>query len=408
MSDFFQNGAITTLHRLGTRSLEGLEADLAEHIKVNPIALILPCLITELEGPALGPIVRHLAEVRYIEEIVVALGRADRHQFEFARRFFAPLGSRCRIIWIEGPHVQECIRLLEQNELRIGPPGKGRATWLSIGYVLAGGQCSVIGLHDCDILTYDRELPGRLLYPLADPSLGFEYSKGYYPRFTDRLNGRVTRLFLTPLVRSLTKLLGPVPFLEYLDSFRYPLAGEFAMHVNLARSVRIPGDWGLEVGMLAEVYRNTSIRRICQVDITQNYDHKHQPLSPDDASRGLNRMAQDICTSLLRTLAMEGEVFGSGFYTSLKVSYLRAAQDAVRSYHDVAAINGLNFDRHEETMAVEVFSRALGRARENFEADPLAFGGLPNWNRVTAAIPDFIEHYRAGIDADNKSKQGNR
>jgi glucosyl-3-phosphoglycerate synthase len=259
----------------------------------------------------------------------------------------------------------------------------------------------VLGLHDCDILTYDRELLGRLLYPLADPSLGYEYAKGYYPRFTDHLNGRVTRLFVTPLVRSLSHLLGPVHFLEYLDSFRYPLAGEFGMHVNLARSVRIPGDWGLEVGMLAEVYRNTSLPRICQVDIAANYDHKHQPLSPDDASRGLNRMARDICTSLLRTLAMEGQMFGPGFYTSLKISYLREAQDAVRSYHDVAAINGLAFDRHAETLAVEVFSRSLDRAREDFEADPLAFGGLPNWNRVAAAIPDFLERYREAIDADN-------
>lgn len=113
-------------------------------------------------------------------------------------------------------------------------------------------------------------------------------------------------------------------------------------------------------------------------------------------------MSRDICTSLLRTLAMEGEIFGPGFYTSLKVSYLREAQDAVRSYHDVAAINGLKFDRHEETMAVEVFSRALDRAREDFEADPLAFGGLPNWNRVTAAIPDLLDRYRAGIDRDNR------
>lgn len=400
MSDFYQNGLITTLHRLGARSIESLEADLAEHSKLNPIALILPCLITELEGPAMGPIVRELAKVQYLDEIVVALGRADRQQFEAARKFFAPLGPKCRILWIEGKHMQESIRLLERNELRIGPPGKGRATWLSIGYVLAGEQCNVIGLHDCDILTYDRSLLGRLVYPLVDPSLGFEYSKGYYPRFTDKLNGRVTRLFVAPLVRCLTQLLGKVPFLEYLNGFRYPLAGEFAMHVNLARSVRIPGDWGLEVGMLAEVYRNTAPRRICQVDIADNYDHKHQPLSQDDASKGLNRMARDICTSLLRTLASEGQIFGPGFYTSLKIAYVRAAQDAIRSNHDVATINGLKFDRHAESVAVEMFSLALDRASEDFEHDPLAFGGLPNWQRVTSAIPDFLDAYRAGIDAD--------
>lgn len=402
MSDFFQNGVITTLHRLGRQDIQDLETKLEEHSKLNPIALVLPCLITELEGPALPRIVQELEQVRYLDEIIVALGRADRRQFEFARRFFRPLGPRCRILWIEGYRVQEFIRLLADNDLGIGPPGKGRATWLSIGYTLAGDRCQVIALHDCDILTYDRTLLARLCYPLVDPGFGYEYGKGYYSRTTDRLHGRVTRLLVTPLVRVLLGILGDVPFLKYLDSFRYPLAGEFAMHIHLARSVRIPGDWGLEVGMLAEVYRNTSVRRVCQVDISENYDHKHQDLSPDDASGGLNRMARDICKSLLRTLAMEGVVLGPAFYTTLKVAYVRTAQDVVRSYQDDATINGLRFDRHTEIQAIEVFSHALDLARNDFEADPLAFGGLPNWMRVTSAIPDFLDQYRAAIDADNK------
>jgi glucosyl-3-phosphoglycerate synthase len=201
-------------------------------------------------------------------------------------------------------------------------------------------------------------------------------------------------------VRALQKLVGPVPFLGYIDSFRYALAGEFAMSADLARAVRIPGDWGLEVGMLAEVYHRTSPRNVCQVDIADNYDHKHQGLSPDDASTGLNRMARDIARSLLRTLAMEGTVYGAGFYTSLKVAYLRTAQDAIQAYANDAAINGLPFDRHEESLAVEVFSRSLETAGEDFEADPLLTAGLPNWNRVISAMPDILTQYREAIEAD--------
>jgi glucosyl-3-phosphoglycerate synthase len=401
MSDFYQNGVIATLHKLGRQDLESLERRLDQHAQSVKGALILPCLYTEIEGPAMGKIVEQLAQVRYLEEIVVALGTADRRQFEYARRFFAPLGERCRILWIEGPRVQEFIRLLAENELGIGPPGKGRATWLSLGYVL-GGSCRIIALHDCDILTYDRALLARLIYPLMDASLGYEYGKGYYSRVSDKLNGRVTRLFLTPLVHTLIQLVGPTAFLRYVDSFRYPLAGEFAMTVDLARSVHIPGDWGLEVGMLAEVYRNTSTRRVCQVDIAENYDHKHQPLSGEDASAGLHRMTRDITKTLLRTIAMEGVVFPGGFYPSLKVAYLRQAQDAVRVYHDDAILNGLLFDRHAESSAVEVFTRALSRACEEFEADPLAYTGLPNWNRVDAAIPDFLERFRDAVDADSR------
>jgi glucosyl-3-phosphoglycerate synthase len=155
MTDFFQNGVITTLHRLGREPLADLEARLVDHAETNPVALVLPCLITELDGQALPAIVRHLAGVPYLDQIVVALGRADRDQFHQARRFFAPLGERCRIIWIESPGVQQKIRELRDNALDIGPPGKGRATWLSFGYVLAQGRARVIALHDCDIMTYD-------------------------------------------------------------------------------------------------------------------------------------------------------------------------------------------------------------------------------------------------------------
>jgi len=401
MGDFFQNGVITTLHRLGTAPPERLDSELRQLSRTHPVSLVIPCLVTELERPAIEGIMRELLSVHYLDEIVIALGRADRHQFEHARRFFAPLGSRARLLWIEGEHVQNLIRVLLDNGLDIGPPGKGRASWLSIGYVLARARSTVIALHDADILTYQRSILDRLCYPLVNPSLGYEYAKGYYARVTDRLHGRVTRLFLTPLVRSLIQLVGAVPYLRYLDSFRYALSGEFAMQTAVARSIRIPGDWGLEIGMLAEVYRNTSLRKVCQVDVADAYEHKHQSLSRDDAAAGLNRMACDICQSVLRTLAMEGVLFGQGFYTSLKVTYLRQAQDAIRSYHDDAVTNGLTFDRHSETLAVEVFLGALERGCEEFERAPLAQTGLPNWNRVTSAIPDFLPRYREAIDADN-------
>lgn len=401
MSDFFQNGVITTLHRLGTAPTKTLEAELRVHSRTNPVSLVIPCLISELERPAIGRIVNELTKVDYLEEIVIPIGRADRRQFEQARRFFAPLGKRCRLIWIEGEGVQGFIRMLLENRLDIGPPGKGRASWLSIGYILASGRDTAIALHDADIVSYDRSMLGRLCYPLVNPSLSYEFSKGYYARVTDRMHGRVTRLFLTPLVRSLIQLAGSLPYLRYLDSFRYALSGEFAMHSDLARYVRIPGDWGLEIGMLSEVFRNASPRRICQVDVAETYEHKHQSLSQDDSQAGLNRMAGDICKSVLRTLAVEGVVFGPGFYTTLKVAYLRHAQDAIRSHHDDAVTNGLLFDRHAETLAVEVFVHALDRGCEEFERAPIAMTGLPNWNRVTAAIPDFLPRYREAIDADN-------
>jgi len=255
-------------------------------------------------------------------------------------------------------------------------------------------------VHDCDIRTYDREFLARLCYPVANPNLNYEFAKGYYGRVADRLYGRVTRLFVTPLLRAMKATLGSQPLLDYLDSFRYPLAGECAMTTDLARINRIPSDWGLEIGTLVEVYRNCSPKRICQVELTENYDHRHQDLSEHDATRGLHRMVVDIASSAIRNLASYGVEFDAGFLNTLTAAYRRTAQDAIASYSDDAVLNGLVFDRHEEELAVETFSRALRAAGLGFVRDPMDVPQIPNWNRVASALPGFLEELREAVEAD--------
>jgi len=69
---------------------------------------------------------------------------------------------------------------------------------MAFGYVLANEKSKVIVLHDCDILSYDREFLARLCYAVVNPNLGYEFCKGYYARVTNKMHGRVTRLFVTP------------------------------------------------------------------------------------------------------------------------------------------------------------------------------------------------------------------
>jgi glucosyl-3-phosphoglycerate synthase len=287
--------------------------------------------------------------------------------------------------------VQGCSGPWTSEGSRPGQDGKGRSCWLAYGYLLAKGDCRVIALHDCDIVNYDRQLLARLCYPLMHPHLAFEFCKGFYARVTDRMHGRVTRLFVTPLVRSMFDMEPSASFLRFLDSFRYPLAGEFAMDINLARVNRIPADWGLEVGVMAEVYRNCALSRICQADLTDNYEHKHQSLSADDPTKGLARMASDIAKSLFRTLAAEGFIFTQDHFRSLEVRYVRMAQDTIARYYADAMLNGLKFDRHGEEMAVAAFARSLRDAAREFIIDPLGLPLIPNWNRVNAAIPEFSD-----------------
>jgi glucosyl-3-phosphoglycerate synthase len=405
MPDFHQSGGITTLHRLGRPDVERLEAELLSYSGARPIALVLPCLYAEIRGPALKRIIEALGAVRYLRQVVVSVsGTRHRDEFEEMCALFEEVRTTCdggaTLIWTDGPRFQELYGQLRLEGLNPGGEGKGRGVWTAYGYVLAKNVARVIALHDCDVLEYRRELLARLCYPTANPNLDYEFAKGYYGRVTERLYGRVTRLFMTPLLRAMKSILGPLPFLEYLDSFRYPLAGECSMTTDLARINRIPGDWGLEVGVLGEVFRNSSQKRICQVEIVENYEHKHQELSEHDATRGLHRMVLDIGSSLIRTLASYGVEFSAGFLNTLTAAYVRTAQDAIARYSDDAALNGLHFDRHEEEVAVETFSRALRTAGLNFVRDPMGAPQIPNWNRVTSALPGFLAELRRAVEAD--------
>jgi glucosyl-3-phosphoglycerate synthase len=402
MADFYQTGVVATFHRLGRFSLEKIEAELSWYSQERPIALVLPSLYSELAGEALKGILKELKHVKYVREIVVALGPATEEEFKRARDFFSVLPQKTKIIWNTGPRITEIYRSIEASELPTGEAGKGKSVWMAYGYVLSQQNFHVIAIHDCDIVTYSRDLLARLCYPVTNPSLDYDFCKGFYTRVTDRLHGRATRLLVTPLIRSLEKIIGYHPLLLFFDSFRYSLAGEFAMDVDLARVNRIPGDWGLEVGMLAEVYRNTSLRRVCQVDIAENYEHKHQILSPEDANRGLHKMAVDICKSIFRTLASEGIVFSEGFFKTLVATYVRTAQDMLKRYDDDASINGLFFDRHEESLAVETFTSGIKQASEKIMEDPLGVPLIASWDRVTSAIPDILGRIRAAVKADNE------
>ena len=106
MSDFFQNGTVTTFHNLTDRPVEDLEADLLKFSKKRPLGLILPSLFSELEGKALANIVEELKKVPYLSEIVIGLDQANEAQFEYAKQYFAGLPQNFKIIWNDGPRMQ--------------------------------------------------------------------------------------------------------------------------------------------------------------------------------------------------------------------------------------------------------------------------------------------------------------
>jgi glucosyl-3-phosphoglycerate synthase len=401
MPDFYQSGPITTLHGFGTFELPDLEALLTKASRSNKIGLVLPVTSSDMRAAPFGEIVADLCGATYVDTIIVTLGMApELEDYRETLAKVAPLGERAQVLWTDGPRVTALYDELISAGLSLSIPGKGRSVWTAFGYLLADPSLKAFVLHDCDIVDYGREILARLCMPMVHPTFDFEFCKAYYARVTDRMHGRVVRLLVAPLLRALMSVMGPDPFLVYLNSFRYPLSGEFAVTANLARSNRIPSDWGLEVGTLAEVFRNTATKRVCQVDLFRKYEHKHQSLSLDDPSKGLMKMATDILTTIFRTLASRGVVFESGHFVALHSAFLRTAQDAVRQYHADALINGLKFDRHGEEEAIEAFAARIFAAGETFQQDPVGGAAIPNWTRVLAAFPDFPQLLRDAVAAD--------
>lgn len=401
MADFAQDGPITTIHDLDTVKPGELEERLNAAAENYALGLVLPVTASDMRAEPFAQIIQQLSETEFLDTIVVVLNRAEHiEDYRQCANQLKPLGETAHLLWTDGPRGQQLNSELAACGFNVETPGKGRAVWKAFGYLLADPDLKAFVLHDCDIVDYNREMLVRLCLPMAEPGLDFDFCKAYYARCTDKMHGRVVRLLVTPLLKALISVLGSDDFLIFLQSFRYPLAGEFAVTSSLAKSNRIPSDWGLEVGTLAEVFRNTSPKRCCQIDIGQMYEHKHQPLSLEDASRGLMKMATDILTSIYRTQASRGVVFEPGHFVSLRAAYLRAAQDAIRQYHADAVMNSLEYDRHGEEQTIEAFAQLIIEAGNVYQSDPAGSASMPTWARVITALPDFPQQMRDQATAD--------
>ena len=403
MGDFSQNGIVSTLHDFNTKSTNEIEKDLLEFSKERKMELILPCLFSELEGKALPKIVEEISKTKYLNHIIIGLDKANESQAKTTWKFFKKLKLPFTILWNDGPRLKKLDEELRKKSLAPNQFGKGRNVWYCIGMSIARDTARSVALHDCDIKTYDRRMLAKLFYPVVNPLFNFEFCKGYYPRIANgKMNGRVVRLLVAPLLVALEKTIGKSDYLAFMKSFKYPLAGEFSFRRNILPELRISSDWGIEIGILSEMQRNFSSQNICQVDLADTYDHKHQDLSLDDEKKGLSRMSVDIIKTFIKKLATQGHSFSREQLRSLKATYYRSALDLIDAYRADAEMNGLKFDSHTEEKAVELFSSNIIRAGEDFYLNPMDAPFIPTWSRVKSAIPDFLIRLEKAVNEDNR------
>jgi len=419
MADFHQEGTITSLHALyeafdREAYLAGLEQKLEEYSHHLKISLLLPSLYSEIQNQAvLDRIMAEIREVRYLHSVVVALGGApDEKHFNEAKEYFSRLRTPVRdvkVIWVDGPRIQQIFREIQKREIPTGVQGKGQSVWISLGYLFGCEEADVIALHDCDIVTYDRILLGRLIEPTANPNNDFEFCKGYYARISpgeQAMKGRVTRLFVIPFVDAMKDVIYTQgypdlgAFFQYHQAFKYPLAGEFSFSARLGRGLNIAYDWGLEVSTLSEVYHRVNPKKICQIDLAPNYEHKHQDLSPDDKRQGLHRMVVDIGKFFFYYMRSHGVPLTDAFVDMIRHTYYQNSLKFIKSYSDDADVNDLTYDRHEEELTVRYFRDFLWTAWEQCR-EQTEETQIPSWNRVLFSVPEIYSLLIQAVEADN-------
>ncbi|MFB6302240.1 MAG: glycosyl transferase family 2 [Haloferacaceae archaeon] len=353
---------VTTLHDL-TDSDPAAPTDRA--------AVVVPMAEREYAGLAPERVLAALEDVDPAAVVVPLHASAERVP-DFAAwldSFDLPVTT----LWCDGPHVTD---LLDGADLD-GDRGKGRDVWLGLGAALATGADHVV-VHDADARTYSGAHVRRLLFPLSE---GFTFAKGYYSRVeNDRLYGRLCRLFYEPLVAALGETHG-APVVEYLDAFRYGLAGEFAATADLAGRLRIQRSWGLEVGTLGEAFAGAGFDGTAQVDLG-NHEHDHRAVG---GPTGLSDMSDHVGAALFRAVEDHGV---DPDYGALAERYRTAARRFVRSYAADAAFNDLTYDRGSELDQVESYAAAV--------APPGPDLRLPAW--VDAQIDGAAVHEAATAD----------
>ncbi len=148
--------------------------------------------------------------------------------------------------------------------------GKGEALWKSL-YVLRG---DIIAWIDTDIKNIHPGFVCGLLGPLlAEPDV--HYVKGFYRRpirVGRRLSasggGRVTELTARPFLNL---------FYPELSGIIQPLAGEYAGRREILERVPLFTGYGVETGLLIDIYNMLGPRAIAQVDLEERI-HRNQSL----------------------------------------------------------------------------------------------------------------------------------
>jgi len=172
--------------------------------------------------------------------------------------------------------------------------GKGENLWKSL-YILEG---DIILWLDADI----KNIHPKFAYGILGPLLEFDhicYVKGFYERpikvgrrMRSSGGGRVTEILVRPLLSN---------FYPELSGFLQPLSGEYAGRREVLESVPFRVGYGVEIGLLIDIYEQWGLFSLAQVDLDKRI-HRNRGLHE------LSKMSFAILHTFFTRLQQQGIV----------------------------------------------------------------------------------------------------
>lgn len=395
MADFCQNPDLVTIHNL--RRMTDAEMELKATCQLHrfsrreggSVAVAVPLHLRDFGQPSMRRILHLLQQGQLVNRVILVLNGASADDCARVLSGFAVDADRFRILWAESPEIVELDRLMKAR-LGMGTgAGKGTACWLAAGYATLDREIAVLAFHDADVENYTTAMTARLVEPLLNRDNSMDIAKAFYARVGDRMYGRVTRQFLTPFVDAALKLFPQSAYMRLLRSLRYPLSGEVALSSDMLRQMPFYTGWSLELGMLWSIHRHQWTSRFCQVEIADDYRHRHHPVSCDDSRKqSLEKMATALANTLFRILEQEGNPVTTWHRNAFLRHFERSGFDYLCAYRIDATHNDLEWDENREYSAQTAFlnrvKAAMTTTGDAFTSDIL----LPPWERVLAEVPE--------------------
>ena len=330
MSDFFQSKSITTLQSLSVNPQ--MEAEVRRSEK--KIVVVVPCSMRHYSLRTIHKLLDQLKTVGFLHEVAVVLNGTNAELEHDNNDLNYSIGRRPKLVSV----------------LRVTGSGKGLALKAGFDYVYQHYQeNAVVVTIDADLQSFSFDYLLKLVYPIA--VFDGDFNKGYYARFSNnKLDGRLTRLLVLPLLYAIQAQHPTNELLQWLLAFRYPLSGDVAMSSQLLPQLDFSDHWAYDLSLLASLYQAEQKLEIYQTEVSDNYAHLHRSIEKD-AELGLMEVAKDISDYLTALLRLDR--------TRLISDYQALSRRYCEKYRRLALFNGLFYSQQTEENLIAQFLNHL-------------------------------------------------